>query len=157
MKCPKCGYTDEGAMPEGPKRPNGLAAIRATFGEPGEVPLAKAVVPDEFKRLPYVAKGTITCHKLLAPLVSWIFSEISRRGLGAGIKSYDGCYNPRFMRGSKSRWSTHAWAIALDINAGENMPGMKNKIDSRIIGIFEQAGFYQLKNDPMHFQYCTGY
>jgi hypothetical protein len=160
MKCPQCGYTDEKAPASGEPadlaRPNGLAAIKRVFGAPGDVPLAKARVSDEFKRLPYCANGTITVHKLLKARVEWVFAEIARQGLGACIKSYDGCYNPRMKRGGTD-WSTHAWAIALDINAGENMPGMPNRIDKRVRAIFEQAGFVQLGGDPMHFQYCTGY
>lgn len=38
----------------------------------------------------------------------------------AGILTYDGLYNPRLMRGSSTSWSMHSWAIAIDLNAGQN-------------------------------------
>ena len=38
----------------------------------------------------------------------------------AGLLVYNGLYNPRKMRGSSSAWSMHAWAIAIDLNAGKN-------------------------------------
>lgn len=166
MKCPNCN-TDFDPMavaataPVPPPRPFpvfpvGLKQIIATFGKPGDVPLGKAKVPDTFRRLPYCAGGTITCHKGLVKVVEWVFAEIERRGLADKIKSYDGCYNPRKKRGGTD-WSVHAWACALDINAGDNMPGMKNSIDKRVIAIFEEAGFYQLPGDFMHFQWCKGY
>jgi len=147
---------DEMRLPELFPRPRGYANIVKVFGEPGQVKLGKAKVPDEFKRLVYLKSGFLTCHHLLVPRVEWVFAQIAGKGLGSKIKSYDGCYNPRKKRGG-SDWSTHAWAIALDINAADNMPGMKNSIDRGIIDIFTAAGFLQLAGDPMHFQYCEGY
>jgi hypothetical protein len=145
-------------LPGAPPRPHGLAAIRATFGEPGAVPLAKARIPDVFRKHPYLAKGTLTCHKHLVARVEWIFSELERRGLADLIEEYGGCYNDRpknnIPGGPKS---VHAWAIGFDINCSKNRPGMKNSIDERVIAVFEEAGFVQLETDPMHFQYCTGY
>jgi len=38
----------------------------------------------------------------------------------AGIATYDGLYNPRLMRGSSTKWSMHSWAIAIDLDAGDN-------------------------------------
>ena len=163
MKCPSCGFTDEPVMTAPvlppcpfPVFPNGLRQIIATFGKPGEPPLGKAKVPDVFRRLPYCASGTITVHKSLVKVVEWVFAEIAYQGLADCIKSYDGCFNPRKKRGG-SDWSTHAWAIALDINAGDCPMGSKNKIPKGIVAIFERAGFLQLEGDYMHFQWCKGY
>jgi hypothetical protein len=169
ISCPLCQHiftprpAPAPAKPEGPPaepaRPNGVAAVRALFGEPGNVPLAKARAPEVFRRLPYLAKGFLTCHKLLVPKVEWVFAELERRGLASLIKSYDGCYNPRKKRGGTS-WSTHAWGIALDLNAGDNPMGAKPKLDRRIVAVFEEAGFFwggRWKSpDGMHFQYATG-
>src|SRR4051812_17101321 len=37
-----------------------------------------------------------------------------------GLSHYDGAYNPRKVRGSDTKWSNHAFAAALDLDAGHN-------------------------------------
>jgi hypothetical protein len=171
--CPKCSHEFDPvaaparaipALPDAPKVPVGYKQVVATFGKPdlpgktGNVPLAKARVPDVFKRLPYLANGTLTCHKLIKARVEWVFAELERRGLADLIKSYDGCYNPRPKRGGSDP-STHAWAIAIDINAGDNRMGAKPKIDRRIVAVFKEAEFVWggdwASPDGMHFQYAN--
>lgn len=137
-----------------PPLPSGLAAIKATFGEPGKVrlDLVDVEVPGyRNKRVKFY------CHYLLQPILRWVFLEIGRRGLGNKLISFDGCYNPRIMRGSASKWSSHAWAIAVDTNANGNFKAPGTEDQAAISQVFKEAGFVQLAHDPMHHQWATKY
>lgn len=82
----------------------------------------------------------------------------------AGISIYDGLYNPRLMRGSSSTWSMHAWAIAIDIDAEDNMLKMhwptQASMPFGVIECFTRAGFWSLggmeERDAMHFECTSG-
>lgn len=134
-------------------RPNGISQIRQTFGEPGtnQVTVKMACGPNgSVKR--------VTCNRKIAARLKAVFDEIKARGLSKYIHSFDGCYNKRKKRGG-SAWSVHSWGIAVDINARENPMGRSRMTygQSKLAEVFKKYGFHQLKNDPMHFQYCTGY
>ena len=100
----------------------------------------------------------IKCHKKITLNLKNVFTEIVRNNLCDKIKTYDGCYNVRYMRGAR-KWSTHSWAIALDFNAQTNKFGQKDfDMDERIVKIFEANGFIWggrwRRPDAMHFQFC---
>jgi hypothetical protein len=137
-----------------PPLPRGLAEIKKVFGEPGKVRLDLVDV-----EVPGYARKRVRfyCHHLLQPILRWCFEEIGRRGLGHRLKSFDGCYNPRLMRASATKWSTHAWGIAIDTNANRNFKAPGTADQAAIAAVFQEAGFIQLKHDPMHHQWCAGY
>ena len=56
-----------------------------------------------------------------------------------GIDLFGGCVNVRTMRGSKTKWSRHAWGIAIDLDPARN--GLKIKKP--------QAQFSKLEYEPM--------
>ena len=96
------------------------------------------------------------CHKLIAPILSSVFYDINVSGLAREIKTFDGCFNVRYMRGAH-RWSTHSWDIAVDLNAFENkFRSTSYNMHPDVVRIFESHGFYWGGHfkDPMHFQYC---
>jgi len=99
-------------------------------------------------------------HKLIAPALEAVVADMVLAGLK--FYSFDGSLNKRLMRGSKSKWSTHAWAASLDFDAALNPMGSKGKMDTRIVAIFDKHGFYWLgrrkrNSDPMHWQAALGY
>jgi hypothetical protein len=145
--------------------PTGLAGLRAAFGEPAS-PAASAglaVLPASLKLGWSDARITrFACHVEMADIFTRVFQTIHARGLWGAIRTFDGCYNPRQTRGG-GKWSTHAWGIAVDLNAATNRMGTQGDIDHRIVSIFKEAGFVWggdwsgASRDPMHFQFVKGY
>lgn len=139
--------------------PMGLNAIKAIFGEPGSPACSAGRV-----RLPAPLKlgwanssvKIVSCHVKMVDAFTEVFEEIHLRGHWDLIKTFDGIYNDRpTTKGNKK--STHAWGIAIDLNAATNRYGTKGDMDPILISIFEARGFTHLKHDPMHFQYARGY
>jgi hypothetical protein len=54
-----------------------------------------------------------------------LFQEWEDAGLIDRVKSWAGSYVPRFVRGSRTTLSSHAWGTAFDINAQWNGLGMQ--------------------------------
>lgn len=67
--------------------------------------------------------GRVTLNAAFVPRVVSFFTEIEECGLGPLVVSWDGAYVPRFVRGSKTSLSNHAWGTAFDINAAQNWMG----------------------------------
>lgn len=134
-------------------RPNGLAEIQKTFGAAG--------TNQTTMQMPAGPGGkmiNVTCNARIADRMKAAFEEVKKAGLSNLIHSFDGSFNNRAKRGGSSK-STHAWGIAFDVNAGENPMGSSRQTagQRKLAEIFQKYGFYQLPNDPMHFQFCTGY
>lgn len=68
-------------------------------------------------------------------------------------------YLCRTIRGS-SKWSTHAFGIAVDVSSAEEYQSKTySTVNYRHAPIWQNHGWYWGLNfnDPMHFQYATGY
>jgi len=76
---------------------------------------------------------------------------------------FGGCYNPRRVRGSNTKWSVHAFAAAIDINP-EGAPMGPNQrpsqfelpdfaVDSFLKTKATWGGNFRGRKDWMHFQY----
>ena len=145
--------------------------IEAKFGQPGDA--SNFVVID----LPYpmrIAWDTkmvvkkMQCHKLAAEPFKKVFADLlANYGLTElqrlGIALFGGCVNIRTMRGSKTKWSRHAWGIAIDLDPARN--GLKTKAPvaqfskpeyKAMIDIFAKHGFIGYgpakDYDWMHFE-----
>ena len=147
-----------------PDRPHGVSEIKKQFGEPGNV---KNMVDIQ---VPYGDEGqtkTIKVHKDLQENFEAIFAEIEERGLTHLIEEVGTGYRDTKKR-KDGNPSTHAWGIAIDLNYTENprykgdnkdpYPNLTQTPEQQQLAqIFAKYGFRQLANDPMHFQFCTGY
>ena len=149
-----------------PDIPNGQREVVNMYGKPWDDVddwikkwIGPVRLPEELRRL--TKRGTIWTNKDLIPVYDSIFNEIVDQGLARHLKTYHGCFNCRKIRGSKTQWSTHTWALAIDLNMEENMMGAAGKMHPGIVEIFEKHGFSWggkfRRKDPMHFQRCRGF
>jgi len=87
-------------------------------------------------------------------------------GLYKEINTYDGCFNPRYIRGSKTKLSIHSWGLAIDFNAGHNPLGHTREMAEAkglepftidFINVFRNLGWTCgadfKRSDLMHFEY----
>lgn len=114
----------------------------------------------------------IYCNKdLIEPLTN-AFKNLIERGFVSELKTWDGCYNFRPIRGYEKKYeqamrsndteasigflSTHSWGCAIDVNAFENGLGKTPKLSKGFVQCFTDAGFEWGGNfkrkDGMHFQ-----
>ena len=86
--------------------------------------------------------GTITCNRLLIPMVRGALRDVIRAGLASEIKVYSGCWSARTVaRSPTAPPSTHAYGAAIDINAPQNPYGAKPVMGAEVVRIFERWGF----------------
>jgi hypothetical protein len=129
------------------------------FGEP---------TPDmerKYMKLYYVPALIRTCisvlpnriymHKLLEQPLENAFKLIIKRKLEEEVKSWDGCFIVRKIRGGTSM-SIHSWGLAIDINAATNGLGREPQMSKELVKCFTDAGFdwggTWKRKDGMHFQ-----
>lgn len=114
----------------------------------------------------------IYCNKdIIAPLTQ-AFRNLISRGYVRELKTWDGCYNFRPMRGYEQRYevamrageqslaisylSIHSWGGAIDVNAFENGLNQVPKLSAGFVKCFTDAAFDWGGNfkrkDGMHFQ-----
>ena len=101
-------------------------------------------------------KNGFWCNQLLIPVFSRVYEEITKSSLAKELKSFDGCYNVRYIRGGKEL-SMHSWGIAVDHNASTNLLGTEGDMNRDVVRVFESCGFFWGGNfkrkDPMHFEF----
>jgi len=100
--------------------------------------------------------------KVTAQLVA-LFAEWDKAGLMPLVLTWAGSWNPRFIRGSKTSLSNHAWGTAFDINVPWNglgarpaLVGSKGSV-RELVPLANQHGFYwgghfKDRPDGMHFE-----
>jgi hypothetical protein len=101
--------------------------------------------------------GRVTGHRVMLPQLRAALQEIANLGLSNKIKTYDGCYVPRFIAKDPSRGlSFHTFGTAIDLNASTNYRGIPGDIDRTVVAIFKRWGFAWGGDwnytDPMHFE-----
>lgn len=142
-------------------------ARNAFYGDPGkgEIPAQMVPVYPPFAMY-YDGKRikAIQFHKKAAPALMAALTEIwdycghdQSKIDAAGVSKYAGAYNHRLVRGSTTKWSNHAYAAAIDLNAAENGLYAKGNMPQFVIDAFCRqgwmwGGWYTGRKDPMHFE-----
>ena len=108
-------------------------------------------------------EGTVRFHKSGAAPLKGMFRDWEAAGLRRRILTFDGAYNPRLMRGSRTVLSAHAFGSAIDLNAQWNGLGrVPASLGARgcvleLVRIASSHGFYwgghfSSRKDGMHFE-----
>ncbi len=102
--------------------------------------------------------GMTTCHVGILDSLRGAMEELQQSNLGFLIETFDGCYNPRFIGGTRSL-SRHAWGVAVDLNYAANPTGQVTVQDPRLVSIMERWGFTWGGNwlvpDAAHFEWVS--
>ncbi len=100
--------------------------------------------------------GPTTCHVGMFASLRGAMDEVEKSNLGFLIETFDGCYSPRFIGGTRSL-SRHAWGVAIDLNYAANPTGQVTVQDPRLVSIMERWGFTWGGNwlvpDAAHFEW----
>jgi hypothetical protein len=149
----------------------------AFYGDPGKGEVASQLVrvtPPFQMYYDGRPLKTISFHKKAAPALlaalNAIWDHYGRDQAQIdrlGISNCAGTYNPRKIRGSRTRWSNHAFGAAIDLAAGENgfnatdadHDGHPGTIPQPVVQAFKRQGArwggdYRGRKDPMHFEFC---
>jgi hypothetical protein len=166
------GWTDRHSTY--PAVPNGLAAINATFG-------TRCTSDSNFNRFTWTAWDNgvaypVNFHKKLGgkAVPNWyagngggstnLWWDVVGHVTNEHREVKHGIWGQvcKLIAGT-SKWSTHAWGIAIDINSAFEHIGEahvhSHSVNPNVASIFQQHGWFWGKafGDAMHFQYATGY
>lgn len=144
-------------------------ARNAFYGDPGRGEIAAQMVPVVPPFAMYYEGRKIKAiqfHRKAAPALLAALNEIwdycghdQATVDKSGASNYNGAYNHRMVRGSATKWSNHAYAAAIDLNAGENALGVKKgTMPQFIVDAFCRqgamwGGWYSGRPDWMHFEF----
>lgn len=120
-------------------------------------------IPQLRKRFGATAPGTMRFHTAAANQLIALWEAWDKANLLDRVLTYDGSFNPRFIRGSRTNLSNHAFGTAFDINASTNGLGVRPPLVGQtgcvreLVGIANDHGFfwgghYKKRKDGMHFE-----
>jgi len=108
----------------------------------------------------------ITFHRAGASAIVALWQAWEDAGILGDVLQFSGAWNPRMVRGSATVLSNHAYATALDINAGFNpmghdgaamgAPGDMRRLTAVAVALGWESGRYFARRDPMHLQLGRG-
>ncbi|MCF6130123.1 M15 family metallopeptidase [Flavobacterium sp. AS60] len=106
--------------------------------------------------------ATVYFHKKGAAQLQQLWHDWEKAGLLHLVLTWDGAYTPRFVRGSKTVLSNHAFGMAFDINYAWNKLGTVPALVGQrgsvrlLVALAHKNGFYWgghfTRKDGMHFE-----
>ncbi len=107
--------------------------------------------------------GDVQFHRLAAPQFTGLWKAWEEEGMLDRVLSFEGSYVPRFIRGSRTALSNHAFGSAFDINLRWNrlgaVPALVGEQGSvrELVATANRFGFYwgghfRDRPDGMHFE-----
>ncbi len=145
----------------GAPAPGNPEAIRITNGWDRDN-LVKLRVPQLVGIKGASQSGNVFFHRKAAPILVALWQAWDDAGLIERVLSFGGAYNPRFVRGSTTTLSNHAFGTAFDINVQWNPLGAQPALPGHTGCVFElvplahRHGFYWgghfSRRDGMHFE-----
>ena len=136
----------------------GEFAARPSPRRPGYLDVDPAWVRANIVTTTVPLLGRVTCNRALIPQVRDAMTALELRGLGGLVRSYDGCFAPKFVnRDPTAMLSHHAWGIAFDCNFLGNAYGQPPQQDPRLVRTMQRWGFIWggsfIVPDGNHFEY----
>jgi hypothetical protein len=106
--------------------------------------------------------GKVRLHRRAVVPFSAFFAAVERAGLLDQLLGFGGSFAPRYVRGSRTRLSNHAYGTAMDLNVPYNRlgttPALKGKRGSlrELVALANEHGLYWgghfRRPDGMHFE-----
>ena len=136
----------------------GEFAARRVPGRPGDLQVDPAWAHAHLETTNLPVLGRVTCNRGVVPQLRGAMQELRSRGLQDLVRTYHGCFVPRFIgRSDANMISYHTWGSAFDVNLAGNLHGEMPHQDPRLVRILERWGFAWggtwLLPDGSHFEY----
>lgn len=96
------------------------------------------------------------CNRAIVLPLEQAFKNLIATDFVDELKTWDGCFNIRPMKGKKTLPSLHSWGLAIDLNAAWNGYNKPTNLSAGFVKCFKDAGFdwggdWSIK-DGMHMQ-----
>lgn len=101
---------------------------------------------------------TIYCNKDMAPSLITAFELLHMRKLMPELKSYDGCFAIRDVRGRPGILSAHSYGLAIDLNASLMPLNAVSLWSEAFVNTWKELGFiwggdFKSRCDAQHFEW----
>ena len=136
----------------------GEFAARPAKDQRGSLEIDPAWIGEHIQPTHVPLLGYVRCHRAILPQLRGAMQELRDAGLRSLIRSYHGCFVPKFVtRDPTALISHHTWGVAFDVNLVGNYYGQDPNQDERLQETLARWGFLWggdfVVPDGNHFEY----